>query len=191
MSFPSLEASPWPSGHQSQAHPLARIISSAEACTNPPGSRHSHPFLPTDSAEEPRFLIRIEDGVAVATSQIDFHSLTKQGHSGFRERVYPYSIPLRALTARGFKNLLMAGKCMSADQIVHASCRMTPNCCATGQAAGTAAAMAVESGCGDIREVPVAKLRSVLAGDGMELDPAGHKAFCTEVSKLDGDDIAP
>ena len=135
--------------------------------------------------------LSFDDGVAVATSQIDFHSLTKQGFSGWREKVEPYGIPFRCLIAKGFKNLLMAGKCISADQVVHASCRMTPTCCAMGQAAGTAAALAVESGVTNIRDIPIPKLRSILTADGMELDPGKHTAFLTTISQLDTDDLIP
>jgi len=132
-----------------------------------------------------------QDGIAVATSQIDFHSLTKPGASGWRQKLEPYAIPLRCLLAKGFPNLLMAGKCISADQVVHSSCRMTPTCCAMGQAAGTAAALAVEMQAHDMREVPVQALRSTLTAEGMELDPRRHKAFAPHDTRLDPDDIAP
>jgi len=132
-----------------------------------------------------------EDGVAVATSQIDFHSLTKPGVSGWRQRLEPYNIPMGCLIARGLANLLMAGKCASTDQVVHSSCRMTPTCCAMGQAVGTAAALAIETGAPDIREVPVPRLRAVLAADGMELDPSKHQAFAPHNTKFDEDDATP
>ena len=118
-----------------------------------------------------------EDGVAVATCQIDFHSLTRPGRVGWRKRVHPYAIPFRALTAKGFANLLTAGKCISGDQVAQSSYRMTPTCVGMGQAAGTAAAMTVSSGCEDIRQVPVAKLRGALSAAGVELDPAKHTPF--------------
>ena len=117
------------------------------------------------------------DGVAVATSQIDFHSLTRHGDAGWRQAIRPYPIPLRCLIAKGFDNLLMAGKCVSVDQVVHSSCRMTPTCCAMGQAVGTAAALALEAGARNIRELPAAALRRQLQQDGVELDPARHTAF--------------
>ena len=131
------------------------------------------------------------DGIAVATSQVDFHSLTKPGDSGWRQKLDPYAIPVRCLLAKGFPNLLMAGKCISADQVVHSSCRMTPTCCAMGQAAGTAAALAVEVQAHDIREVPVQTLRATLAADGMELDPRRHKTFAPHDTRLAPDDIVP
>jgi hypothetical protein len=131
------------------------------------------------------------DGIVVATSQVDFHSLTKPGDSGWRQKLAPYAIPVRCLLAKGLRNLLMAGKCISADQIVHSSCRMTPTCCAMGQAAGTAAALAVEVRVHDVREVPVPTLRSTLAADGIELDPRRHQAFALHSTRLGPDDVQP
>lgn len=115
-----------------------------------------------------------EDGVAVATSQIDFHSLTQPGDAGRRQRVEPYAIPWRCLIARGFDNLLMAGKCASGDQVAQSSFRMTPTCCAMGQAAGTGVALALEQPAGNIHALAVARLRAALVDAGMELDPARH-----------------
>ncbi len=123
-----------------------------------------------------------EDGIAVATAQIDFHSLTRPGHAGWRQRVEPYAIPLRCLTPKGLANVLVAGKCISGDQVAHSSYRMTPTCCAMGQAAGTAAALAVEAGARDIRQVDVCALRSELSRRGMQLDPRKHHAFTPELS---------
>ena len=114
--------------------------------------------------------------------QIDFHSLTKPGHVGWRQKVHPYAIPLQTMIPKGLKNLLVAGKPISGDQIAMSSYRMTPTVCAMGQAAGTAAALAIETGKQDIREVDVAALRAQLATDGMELDPRKHKPFAPEVT---------
>jgi hypothetical protein len=135
--------------------------------------------------------LNFADGIAVATSQIDFHSLTKPGNSGWRQGLEPYSIPFRCLRAKGFPNLLMAGKCISVDQVVHSSCRMTPTCCAMGQAAGTASALAIELDARDIRDVPVAELRKVLAADGVELDPERHEKFVRHDTRFDNDEPIP
>lgn len=120
------------------------------------------------------------DGVAVATSQIDFHSLTKPGHAGWRQAVVPYAIPLRAMIARDHQNLMMAGKCISGDQIAQSSYRMTPTCCMMGQAAGEAAALAVERNCADVRDTEINTLRQRLQEGGIELDPKKHTSFCVE-----------
>jgi hypothetical protein len=123
-----------------------------------------------------------EDGVAVATSQIDFHSLTKPGHVGWRQRVEPYAIPFRCLIVKGFSNLLVAGKCISGDQVAQSSYRMTPTCCAMGQAAGTAAALALESRVDDIQQIDGAAFRAMLTAQGVELDPHKHRAFAPEIT---------
>ncbi|MCP4614833.1 MAG: FAD-dependent oxidoreductase [Bradyrhizobium sp.] len=146
--------------------------------------------LSSDEVVDRAESLDFEDGIAVATSQIDFHSLTKPGDSGWRQRLEPYSIPFRCLLPKGFTNLLAAGRCISTDQVVHSSCRMTPTCCAMGQAAGTAAALAVEAGAGNIRDVPVSTIRTALAAGGVELDPAKHKPFAPQSTRLDSDDMA-
>jgi len=122
---------------------------------------------------------RFEDGVAVATSQIDFHSLTRPGAGGWRQKVDPYLIPFRCLLVKGLGNVLTAGKCISGDQVAHSSYRMTPTCCAMGQAAGTAAAIAIERNLTDLRQMDVKALRAELTAAGTELDPSKHTAFAT------------
>jgi len=57
-----------------------------------------------------------------------------------------YGIPYRTLTPKGLENVLVAGRCVSTDQLVHGSLRVMPGCFITGQAAGIAAAMASDSG---------------------------------------------
>lgn len=59
------------------------------------------------------------------------------------ERHY-YEIPLRALRLEGFKNVWMAGKCLSADHLAQSSARMVGSCWAMGEAAGSAAARTPE-----------------------------------------------
>ena len=57
-----------------------------------------------------------------------------------------YGIPYRILTPKGWNNLLVAGRCVSMDPMVHGSLRVMPGCFITGQAAGVAAAMAARTG---------------------------------------------
>jgi len=52
-----------------------------------------------------------------------------------------YDIPYRALLPQQVSNLLVAGRCLSADHDAHASVRSMGQCMAMGQAAGTAAAL--------------------------------------------------
>jgi hypothetical protein len=53
----------------------------------------------------------------------------------------PYSIPYRCLVPKGSQNLLVSGGLVSADRQAFSSARVQAQCMATGQAAGTAAAL--------------------------------------------------
>jgi hypothetical protein len=55
-----------------------------------------------------------------------------------------YWIPYGALLPRELDNLLVAGRCISVDHRVHHATKEIPACFATGEAAGTAAALAVK-----------------------------------------------
>ena len=80
-----------------------------------------------------------------------------------------YWIPYRSLLCTEIANLLVAGRCISVDHRVHHATKEIPACLATGQAAGTAAALAVGEGRSP-RELDVGALRSRLAGQGVILD---------------------
>ncbi|MCX7597709.1 MAG: FAD-dependent oxidoreductase [Armatimonadetes bacterium] len=58
-----------------------------------------------------------------------------------------YSIPLRSLYSRNLENLLFAGRCASATHVAFGSTRLAATGAAMGQAAGTAAALAVRRNC--------------------------------------------
>lgn len=57
-----------------------------------------------------------------------------------------YWIPYRSLLPKEISNLLVAGRCISVDHRTHHATKEIPSCMATGEAAGTAAALAVQSG---------------------------------------------
>ena len=65
--------------------------------------------------------------------------------------VKPYAgsemrLPYGCLLPRGVENLLVAGRCLSAEEEALGQLRLLPVCSATGEAAGTAAALAHEKG---------------------------------------------
>lgn len=76
-----------------------------------------------------------------------------------------YEIPYRCLVPLGIENLLVAGRCLSATHEGAASARVIPPCYATGQAAGTAAALALRLGVTP-RRVPAELLREKLRAAG-------------------------
>lgn len=59
---------------------------------------------------------------------------------------YLYDIPLRACVALGVPNLMFAGRNFSATHVAFASTRVMATCAVVGQAAGTAAALAIREG---------------------------------------------
>ena len=77
-----------------------------------------------------------------------------------------YGIPYRALAVKGIDNLLVAGRCISADNYMIASIRVMPGCFITGQAAGIAASMAAEGAGSSVHGVDVEVLRKKLCAFG-------------------------
>jgi len=107
-----------------------------------------------------------EDSIAADASALDIHD--PKGADVDFQGLRPYEIPYRCLLPQGVEQLLVAGRCISADHAAHARSRNMPACMATGQAAGVAAAVAVESGT-TVREVSVAEVQKRLRALGMPL----------------------
>ena len=80
-----------------------------------------------------------------------------------------YNIPYRSLLPRGIDNLLVAGRCISADHRAHHATKEIPPCMATGEAAGLAAAAAASEG-RSARDVDVSALQKRLRDQGAILD---------------------
>ena len=85
------------------------------------------------------------------------------------ETSYPprwsFEIPFRALIVKGFDNLMVAGRCISATHEAFGCIRPTVQCMVIGEAAGTAAALAVEGRCA-LRDIAFASLRAKLREQG-------------------------
>ena len=86
--------------------------------------------------------VRYPDSVSRGAHPIDIHSPAgaTQSVTFLKQAAY---VPYRALVAGGFPNLLVAGRCISADRQAFASLRVQASCMGMGQAAGIAAAQAV------------------------------------------------
>ena len=83
--------------------------------------------------------------------------------------IAPYQIPLRSLIARDGKNLMMAGRNFSAEQLALSSARVSTSGAMMGQAAGVAAAMAARQNC-EPRDLNPTEVRQVLIERGADLD---------------------
>ena len=83
----------------------------------------------------------------------------------------PYGIAYGSIVPRkGECANLLVPVCISATHIAFGSIRMEPVFFALGQAAGTAAALAINAGCA-VQDVDYARLRERLVADGQRLDP--------------------
>lgn len=79
-----------------------------------------------------------------------------------------HQVPFRCLVPRGVDNLLVAGRCASLTAEGQSSVRVSGPCFVMGQAAGTAAALALRAGVAP-GAVDVAALQSALRADGVWL----------------------
>ena len=89
-----------------------------------------------------------EDAVLLASNSVDVH-----GRFGPLSNEYVairngnwYGVPYRCLVPLKVENLLVAGRCLSADAEAAGAVRVMPPAMAMGQAAGTAAALCVKTG---------------------------------------------
>jgi hypothetical protein len=116
----------------------------------------------TDALEGRSF----DDSIAADASALDIHD-PKGADVDFQGR-RPYEIPYRCLVPLGVEQLLVAGRCISADHVAHGRARNMPACMATGQAAGIAAAVAIDEEV-TVRHVPVKKVQDILRALDMPL----------------------
>lgn len=113
---------------------------------------------------------KFADGIAKGGHHIDIH-----GSGTFQKRVpviggHSYDIPYGCLIPQSLSNVLIAGRCLSSTREANGSARVMGQCLATGEAAGTAAAMCVELGHSDVRKVPTQDLRQALRAQGAILE---------------------
>ena len=97
---------------------------------------------------------------------MDIHQPDGLSQEGYEYRVHPYHIPYRCLLPKQVEGLLVAGRCISGSYEAHASYRVTGDCVAMGQAAGTAAALATAGGVTP-RALNASELVQALRADGV------------------------
>lgn len=151
-------------------------------------SRHAE-CLHTLTEEEVLTGKRFPDAIANGSYRVDVHhpdrpGLTFRYLDGTEEYVVPgeptqkrrwrektpenptfYQIPYASLVPRGSKNVLVAGRLLDADRGAFGAVRVMVNCNQMGQAAGTAAVLALREGIG-VAQVSPEKLRASLRSQG-------------------------
>jgi len=113
-----------------------------------------------------------DDAVARGTFYLDGHKPDDDKRTYILKKsemqVPPYQIPFRSLLAKDARNLMMAGRCFSADQLALSSARVSTTCSMMGQAAGIAATTSVQNAC-DPRDLDYAQVRRVVEERGAQL----------------------
>lgn len=94
------------------------------------------------------FLLRSKfpDGIARCNYPMDIHSSTGAGTQNIFMGISDFfEIPYGCLVPADIDNLLLAGRIISTSREINASIRVMPVACSIGQAAGTAAALSIET----------------------------------------------
>lgn len=138
--------------------------------------RESHPDMDVQPAVVPtiacfRMTRRLAGAVTLQDAHVHHWVDDAIGLIGDWRKAGPvYAIPWGTLRGVQNRNLLVAGRCISADASVWDVTRVIPPCAVTGEAAGTGAAMASRKLSGDLTQLPVSELQRQLAAQGVLLD---------------------
>lgn len=110
---------------------------------------------------------RFDDDICVYAYTVDRHDPTGNGIQ--TQDVTSYGIPYKSLLPREVINLMVGGRSISCDVLAQSAIRTTPGCFGMGQAAGTAAALAVKDNNRAFKDVDINKLRDTLIEQGVYL----------------------
>ena len=120
---------------------------------------------------------RFDDVVALSRFPIDIHE-PDEGRQTNIVVDRAYEIPYRCLLPKGCANLLLSGRNISGSHEAFASYRVKGVAMALGQAAGTAAGLAVKGRC-TAREVEVPRLQAILQEGRVNLGRGGDRNTVT------------
>lgn len=113
-----------------------------------------------------------DDGIALSAYSWDMPDPKRPSDQPFNsvKRASPFThIPYRSLIPKEIGNVIVAGRCVSAEREVLGPVRVMAPCLATGEAAGIAAAQAAQSGRA-FRDADVNELRQAIRAHGGYVD---------------------
>ncbi len=107
-----------------------------------------------------------DDAVCYTFYPVDLHKLDDTGLKNvyMQTGVVP-TIPRGAMLPKDSRNFLVAGRCISTEQLVNSATRVQASCMAMGQAAGAIAALAVQRE-KDVAEVEMEDVHALLSSFG-------------------------
>lgn len=103
---------------------------------------------------------KFDDVVARNRYPIDIHLKTGLDYRRFPDGAW-HDIPYRSLVVKGFDNLWVAGRCLSADFVAQSAVRIQPVCRSMGEAVGIAGALCAKEGVTS-REIPYSSVANLL-----------------------------
>lgn len=106
-----------------------------------------------------------EDSVCYSHWFVDIHRDGQPAYIRYLRSEKTPTIRLSALISRDLSNLMMAGRCISSDRETNSALRVKASCMAMGQAAGTAAALAIREK-KEIAALPAAQVKASLDAQG-------------------------
>ena len=105
-----------------------------------------------------------DDAICTFAYAVDVHDASGSG-GRLQEVNHYYTIPFRCMVPVECENLLVSGRSICGSSEAAASYRVMPCCIALGQAAGTAAALGLKTGC-EAADVDIPTLRETLIAQG-------------------------
>ena len=117
-----------------------------------------------------RACVKPDDRIACSSWALERHGQGRATTWEFLPDAEWYGIPYGCLVVRGFDNLLVAGRNLSASHAAQASARVAGPCIAMGEAAGIAATLALSARVA-MRDVPVPAVQQALERHDAILTP--------------------
>ena len=115
---------------------------------------------------------RFDDAIGLCNSPVDVHE--PGGSRAIMDHVgIGYGIPYRTLIPLKVDNLIMAGRCISVDEIAFGSTRNVPACTMTGEAAAIAASLAAARGV-PVSQISAGEVQERLRKHGVWLGTPGE-----------------
>lgn len=110
---------------------------------------------------------QFKDAVGASRLNVDIHEPDGSGQTLIKGKSYQF--PYKSLVPKKIDNLLVAGRCISGSYEAHANYRLTGNCVTTGEAAGAAAFLAINTK-KTPRELDGVKVGNILRKSGIKMD---------------------
>ena len=106
-----------------------------------------------------------EDSICYTYWFVDIHRDNEPSYIKYIKHENTPTVRLGSLISKDIKNLMMAGRCISTDRETNSAIRVKSSCMAMGEAAGTAAALAVKDNI-EVKDISVEKLKDTLDKNG-------------------------